>query len=221
MPNNETIIRILLVDDHKMVRQGLIFFLSAQPDFQIVGEASNGVEAIHLAHELRPHVVLMDLVMPVMSGLEAIPQIKTQHPEIEILAVTSFVDDEKVLAAIQEGATGYMMKDATPNEIARAIRSVAQGEMYLHPEAARRLARSLQAKAHPALLLSSLTDRELEVLRLIARGLSNQDIADDLCISFKTVKVHVSSILQKLDLKSRVQVVLYALRHNIVPLDEI
>lgn len=213
------VIRILLVDDHQMVRQGLVFFLSYQPDLEVVGQASDGIEAIKLADLLEPDVVLMDIVMPEMDGLSALKIIKDRHPNTEILVLTSFIDDEKVLSAIQCGAAGYLKKDVNPPELARAIKTVAHGEVYLHPEASRRLAQSMRPQfpqePHPDIL----TERELDVLKLIARGLRNQDIADDLSVTLKTVKVHVSNILAKLDMNSRVQAALYALRHNIVDLE--
>lgn len=214
-------IRILLVDDHEMVRQGLQVFLASQPDFAVVGEAATGEEAIRLANTLNPDVILMDIIMPEMDGLSAIRVIKSNLSEVEIIALTSFIDNQKVLTAIQNGAAGYMMKDASPNELARAIRAAARGEVYLHPEAARRLATGLRVQATEDPSPEVLTPRELDVLQLVARGLSNQDIASDLSISLQTVKAHMSSILDKLNLNSRVQAALYALRHNVIPLDEI
>lgn len=216
-------IRVLLVDDHQMVRQGLRFFLSTQPGFDVVGEAEDGRAAVALADELRPDVVLMDLVMPEMDGLEAMRRICSRHEDVEILVLTSFVDDEKVLSAIKCGASGYLMKDVNPQELARAIRTAARGEVYLDADAARRLARAMRPEEgesdEPA--PDVLTERELEVLALIARGLSNREIANDLSIALKTVKGHVSSILQKLELESRVQAALYALRHEVVQLEDV
>lgn len=216
-------IRVLLADDHQMVRQGLKFFLSTQPGFAVVGEANNGLEAVSLVDELTPDVVLMDLVMPELDGLAATQVIKSRHDDIEVLVLTSYVDDEKVVGAIRMGAAGYLMKDVSPVELARAIHAVARGEVYLHQEAARHLAEGLRpaagGPAEPG--PDTLTEREIEILRYIARGLNNQDIAEDLVISPKTVKAHVSHILQKLGLESRVQAALYALRHNVVPLDEV
>ncbi|MFP3854093.1 MAG: response regulator [Anaerolineales bacterium] len=220
-PDGTEPIRILLVDDHQMVRQGLVFFLTSQNDLSVVGEAENGLQALEMAKELQPDVVLMDLMMPEMDGLQAIRAIKSRFPEMEVVALTSFIDDQKVVSAIQNGAAGYLMKDASPKELAQAVRSAARGEVYLHPEAARRLAREVRTEQENDVDPDSLTERELDVLRHIARGLSNQDIADTLKISIKTVKAHVSHILSKLQLDSRVQAALYALRHNIVPMDEI
>jgi len=214
-------IRVLIVDDHEIVRRGLEFFLASQSGFEVVGEAKNGQEAYALVKETNPDVVLMDLVMPEMDGMDAIRLIKSSFPQVEILVLTSFVDDDKVRTAIRNGAAGYMMKDASPIELARAIRAAAGGQVYLHPEAARRLASIVRAKTDPAPEPDVLTERELDVVRLVARGLSNQDIAEDLSISQKTVKAHVSNILGKLGLSSRVQIALYALRQGIVPLDDL
>ena len=215
--------RVLLVDDHQMVRQGLIFFLSTQPGIMVVGEASSGKEAIQRARELHPDVILMDLVMPDLNGIEAIQAILSDTPEIEIIALSSFIDDEKVKGAIQAGAAGYLMKDVDPAELAAAIHATRRGEIYLHPEAARRLAEVLRPgpgeRQEP--LPDILTEREEEVLALVAHGLSNQEIAQQLTISLKTVKAHVSNMLQKLELDSRVQAALYALRHHIVQLDDL
>lgn len=216
-------IRVLLVDDHQMVRQGLLYFLSAQDGIEVVGQAEDGRQALALVEETQPDVVLMDLSMPGMDGLEALGHIKANHTDVEVLVLTSFLDDEKVIAAVEQGASGYLMKDIKPGELARAIRAAARGEVYLHPEAARRLAQGLHPDVSgreepPATVL---TERETEVLQLIARGLSNQDIANDLTITLKTVKTHVSNILHKLGLESRVQAALYALRHNLIPFDEI
>jgi two-component system, NarL family, response regulator LiaR len=214
--------RVLLVDDHQMVRQGLIFFLSKQPGIVVVGEAGTGEDAIRLVDELQPDVVLMDVVLPNMSGIEALRAIHAAHPHIEVIILSSFVDDEKVEQAIQAGAAGYLMKDVDPQALANAIHATRRGEIYLHPEAARRLAEALRPgpddQQEP--LPEVLTDREREVLSYVAHGLANQDIAVQLQISLKTVKAHVSSILQKLGVGNRVQAALYALRHHIVQLDE-
>jgi len=218
---NETNIRVFIIDDHEMVRKGLIFFLTSQPGFEVVGEAGSVIEGLELIENIMPDIVLMDLVMPEISGLEAIKIVKVKHPLIEILAVTSYIDDEKVHSALRNGASGYMMKDSSPTELARAIKATAKGEIYLHPEATRRLASSLRINDESDPSPSVLTKRENDVLKLIARGLSNQDIANDLNITLKTVKSHVSNILSKLHLNSRVQIALYALRHNIVPIEDI
>jgi two-component system, NarL family, response regulator LiaR len=214
-------IRILLVDDHPMVRTGVELFLTSIPEFQVVGQAASGQEAVDLAVTLEPNVICMDLVMPGMDGITAIQQIKKLRPSVEVLALTSFIDIEKVLSAIRSGASGYLMKDVSPTELARAIRAVAHGEMYLHPEAARKLAQHFQPTQPAVLIPQELTLREIDVIRLIARGLNNQDIADDLNISLKTVKAHISSILEKLHLENRVQAAIYALQHNLVSLDDL
>ena len=212
-------IRVLLIDDHEMVRKGLIYFLESQEGFTVVGEADDGIEGVRLTSELLPDVVLVDLLMPGMDGLETIKLIKLKHPEIELIAVTSFIDDQKVHTALKNGASGYMMKDSNPAELARAIRAAVRGEVYLHPEATRRLAFGLRQDSEDAISPEVLTERELDVMRLIARGLSNQNIADDLFISLKTVKGHVSNILRKLNLQSRVQIALYALNNKIIPFE--
>lgn len=221
--DNAEQIRVVLVDDHQMVRQGLHLFLSTQPGFEVVGEAENGASAVKLVAQVKPDVVLMDLVMPEMDGLEATCQILSHNEEVEILVLTSYIDDEKVVSAINCGASGYLMKDVKPQELARAIRAVAGGEVYLQLEAATQLAHAVRPESdepdEPA--PDALTEREIEVLMLVARGLSNRDIAGELSISLKTVKGHVSSILRKLELESRVQAALYALRHEIVQLEDI
>jgi DNA-binding NarL/FixJ family response regulator len=219
---DETVIRVLLVDDHEMVRQGLIYFLSTQPGIEISGEAKNGREAIALAGSLQPDVILMDIVMPELGGVEAIRLIREMHPEIAVLALSSFAEDAGVVRAIQAGALGYVMKDISPRELATAIRMVARGQVYLQPEVASRLAQGLRSENRAARTnpLESLTERELEVLCLVARGLSNHEIAATLCIAVKTVKAHVSSVLNKLELESRVQAALYAIQHRLVCLDE-
>jgi two-component system, NarL family, response regulator LiaR len=216
-------IRVLLADDHQMVRQGLIFFLSTQPGIDVVGEAGTGEEALKLVEMLRPDVVLMDIVLPKMSGIEAIRIIHAEYPATEVIMLTSFIDDDKVRDAIQAGAVGYLMKDVDPSALAAAIYATRRGELYLHPEAARRLAEILRPNPDDGQEPSPdvLTEREGEVLKLVAHGLSNQSIASQLSITLKTVKAHVSSILLKLELDSRVQAALYALRHSIVQLDEL
>lgn len=214
---------VLLVDDHQVVRQGLRYFLSKQAGIEVVGEAETGEEGVRLAAELEPDVVLMDLILPTMSGHEAIQLIRARQPEVEILVLTSFLDDDNVSSAFKSGATGYLMKDVTPAELARGIRVAARGEVYLHPEAARRLAQhvSMTGEEVNGPLPDVLTEREIEVLKLVTCGLSNRSIALELEISPKTVKVHVSSILAKLQLESRVQAAIYALRYKIIGLEDI
>ena len=215
--------RVLLVDDHQMVRQGLIFFLSTQPEVTIVGEAETGEQALKLIDDLKPDVVLLDLVLPTMGGIDVLREIRRNHPETDVIILSSFVDDEKVKQAIQAGAAGYLMKDVDPDELVSAIRCVRRGELYLHPEAERRLAEAMRPgpddQQEP--LPDILTERERDVLELVTRGLSNQEIADHLSVGLKTVKSHMTNIFQKLALENRVQAALYALRHHIVQLDEL
>lgn len=214
-------VRVLLVDDHKMVRQGLVFFLSTRPDITVVGEAATGEEALVLIDQHLPDVVLLDLVLPQMDGISVIQAVRAKHPDIDIIVLSSFIDQGKVKSAIESGAAGYLLKDVDPAQLADAIRATRRGEIYLHPEAARRLAEALRPEAHereePPQVLS---ERELEVLKLVAHGMSNQQISEALNITLKTVKAHVSSILQKLSLESRVQAALYALRHRIATLEK-
>lgn len=221
MPESE--VRVILVDDHQMVRQGLIYFLSTQPGIKVVGEAENGREALRLVAEHEPDVVLLDLVMPNSSGIDVLRAIHSDYPDMDVIILSSFIDDTRVKSAIQAGAAGYLMKDVDPTELAEAIHATRRGELYLHPEAARRLAEALrpgpgdEQEPEPDVL----TEREIEVLVLITHGLSNQEIAEHLSISLKTVKAHVSNVLQKLELDSRVQAALYALRHRIVQLNDL
>lgn len=212
---------VYLIDDHPMVRQGLSFFLSSQGDLEVVGEAESGEKALLEISTLKPDVAVVDLVLPEMDGLELIAELRNRVPLVEILVVSSFVDEEKVLNAIQLGASGYIMKDANPKDLARAVRSAARGEMYLDPKAAHFLSQGLRSDELGGIDLDQLTERETEVLKLVTRGLSNKDIAADLQISLKTVKAHVSSILTKLDVSSRLQAALAALRIGLVELDEI
>ena len=208
-----TTIDVLVVDDHSIVRQGLRAFLRTQPDMQCVGEARNGHAAVEQARALQPHVILMDLVMPEMDGVAATAAIKREQPCIAIIALTTFAEAEWVIGAVQAGADGYLLKDVEVHELARAIRIVHGGQPYLHPEATRHL---LRASAQPSADPVQLTAREQDVLRLIARGCSNRQIADDLCISEKTASVHVSNILSKFGVASRTQAALYATRAGLV-----
>lgn len=205
-------IRILIVDDHAVVRQGLRMFLDLDSELEIIGEAENGQQAVKLAHELQPDVILMDLLMPVMNGIDAITTIKPALPQIEIIALTSVLEDSSVVGAVRAGATGYLLKDTQADELIRAIKAAAEGQVQLSPQAAARLMREVRAPESP----EALTERETEVLRLIALGKSNKEIALALTIGEKTVKTHVSNILSKLGVASRTQAALYAVRIGLV-----
>ncbi len=209
-------IRILIADDHAVVRQGLRMFLALDPEFQIVGEASDGAEALEMARALRPDVVLMDLLMPVMDGIEATAAIRRELPDTEVLALTSVLEDGSVVGAVRAGAIGYLLKDAKAAELCRAIRAACAGQVQLPPRVAERLLREVRAPIGP----ESLTEREVEVLRLLAEGRSNREIAEALTITEKTVKSHVSSILGKLGVPSRTQAALHAVRIGLVTLKE-
>jgi DNA-binding NarL/FixJ family response regulator/class 3 adenylate cyclase len=208
-------IRVLLVDDHAVVRRGLRGFLELLKDFEVVGEAENGREGVAAADRLMPDVVLMDLLMPEMGGLEAIAAIKQAHPEVEIVAVTSFIEEEKVTSALEAGASGYLLKDAEAEEVAQAIRAAYHGEVHLDPAVSRLLAQRLRQRkdAEP---IEPLTTREKEVLSQLAKGASNKEIAYELGITERTARTHVSNILGKLGLASRTQAALYAVEHKLV-----
>jgi DNA-binding NarL/FixJ family response regulator/class 3 adenylate cyclase len=208
-------IRVLLVDDHAVVRRGLRGFLELLKDFDVVGEAENGREGVAAADRLAPDVILMDLLMPEMGGLEAIAAIKQAHPEIEIVAVTSFIEEEKVTSALEAGASGYLLKDAEAEEVAQAIRAAYNGEVHLDPAVSRLLAQRLRQRkdAEP---VEPLTGREKEVLSQLAKGASNKEIAYELGITERTARTHVSNILGKLGLASRTQAALYAVEHKLV-----
>ncbi|MEM8530673.1 MAG: response regulator transcription factor [Chloroflexota bacterium] len=212
-------ISVLMVDDHRLVRQGLQDFLELQDDLEIVGEASSGEEGVQLAQDVLPDVVLMDLVLPGIDGVEATRRIKAVSPSTQIIVLTSFTDDDKVFPAIKAGAISYLLKDVQPEELARAIRAAQRNEAVLHPEVAAKLMQEFNVPRPADNPVEQLTERELEVLRLIARGKSNKEIADTLIISEKTVKTHVSNILSKLHLADRTQAAIYALRQRIVPMD--
>lgn len=208
-------VRVLIADDHAIVRKGIRALLSEAGGFEVVAEAANGQEAVLRADELRPDVILMDLLMPDMDGIEATRRITSRWPEARVLVLTSFAADNKVFPAIKAGALGYLLKDSSPEELVRAIRQVHRGEPSLHPAIARKL---LQEIAHPPELQPApelLTGRELTVLRLIAQGMSNHEIADRLVVSEPTVRAHVSRILGKLHLASRTQAALYAVREGL------
>ncbi|MFS0862532.1 response regulator [Fredinandcohnia sp. 179-A 10B2 NHS] len=208
-------IKVLFVDDHEMVRIGVSSYLSAQPDIDVVGEADDGKKAIELALELRPDIILMDLVMKEMDGIEATRRIIESWPEAKIIIVTSFIDDEKVYPALEAGATSYMLKTSKASEIANAVRKTFRGESVLEPEVTgKMMVRMRQKDTH--LPHEELTNREMEILLLIADGKTNQEIADELFIALKTVKVHVSNILSKLEVQDRTQAVIYAFKHSLV-----
>jgi NarL family two-component system response regulator LiaR len=219
--SNEQGIRVLIADDHHVVRGGLRALLETEEDIIVVGEASDGVEAVLKTRSLNPDVLLLDLVMPRKNGIEAIQDIKHENPEARILVLTSFSDDDKVFAAIKAGALGYLLKDSSTQELIQAIRDVYNGESSLHPAIARKLIRELNRPAGNLPQTDEpLTEREVEVLVYVARGYSNQEIADALIISERTVRTHVSNILSKLHLANRTQAALYALKEGLATLDE-
>ena len=212
-------ISVLLVDDHRVVRQGLRDFLELQDDIDVVGEAGSGEDGVKLAQEFLPDVVLQDLVLPGIDGVEATRRIKAVSPSTRIIVLTSFADDDKVFPAIKAGAISYLLKDVQPEELARAIRAAQRNEAVLHPEVASKLMQEFNAPRPTENQVEQLTEREMDVLRLIARGKSNKEIADTLIISEKTVKTHVSNILSKLHLADRTQAAIYALRQRLVPME--
>jgi DNA-binding NarL/FixJ family response regulator len=208
-------IRILLVDDHEVVRRGLKGFLELQDDMEVVGEASDGGEAIKLTASLAPDVVLMDLLMPNVDGITAIREIHAANPGIDIVAVTSFIEEEKVTTALEAGASGYLLKDADADEVANAIRAARAGEVHLDPQVARVLAQRLRARRDEQ-PVEPLTAREIEVLQLVAKGAANKEIAAYLSITERTARTHVSNILGKLGLASRTQAALWAVDHRML-----
>ena len=206
-------IRILIADDHSVVRQGLKMFLGLDPELEVVGEAGDGEEAVRKAQELRPDVVLMDLLMPRMDGITATGAIRRALPDTEVIALTSVLEDAAVVSAVKAGAIGYLLKDTQADELCASIHAAAAGQVRLAPQAAARLMNEVRAPENPDML----TEREIEVLRLLAQGQANKEIARTLHIAEKTVKTHVSNILAKLGLQSRTQAALYALRVGIAP----
>ena len=208
-------IRIVIADDHSVVRQGLKMFLGLDPELEIIGEASDGAEAVRLARELKPDVVLMDMLMPVMDGIAATQAIRSELPDTEVIALTSVLEDSSVVGAVKAGAIGYLLKDTQADELCRAIKAAAAGQVQLSPQAASRLVREVRAPESP----QQLTEREVDVLRLLAQGKANKEIARELVIGEKTVKTHVSNILMKLGVQSRTQAALYAAQIGLAPLE--
>lgn len=218
--SKEQSIRILVVDDHAIIRKGIKAVLELVPDMELVGEAENGVQAVHLERELDPHVILMDLMMPEMDGIAAIKEIKKGSPDARILVLTNFAGEEMIFPAIKAGAAGYHLKDSSPEALIEAIRQVNQGVASLHPSIAKKVLDELHNSGRQKLSEEPLTQRELDVLRRIAQGHENREIARELVISEATVRTHVSNILGKLHLASRTQAALYALREGLASLDE-
>lgn len=212
-------VRVLLADDHKVVRQGLRMFLGLDPEIDVVGEAENGEEALRLARELTPDVVLMDLLMPVMDGIEATRIIRKELPDVEVVALTSVLEDVSVAAAIKAGAIGYLLKNTDAAELRRALKAAAAGKVQLAPEVAARLMREVRTPGRGS--HGALTGRETEVLKLMAGGAANKQIARSLDLGEATVKTHVSSIFYKLGVRSRTQAALYAVREGLVPAGEL
>ena len=207
-------INVLLVDDHEMVRLGVSSYLSMQDDIDVIAEAKNGREGVEKALSYKPDIILMDLVMPEMDGIEATKEILRQWPEAKIIILTSFIDDEKVFPAINAGAKSYILKTSSASQIAKAIRDTYQGDGVFEPQVTDKLVNRIQMKQH--FPHDDLTQRELEVLLLIAQGKSNQEIADELFITLKTVKTHVSNILSKLEVEDRTQATIYAFKHQLI-----
>jgi two-component system, NarL family, response regulator LiaR len=207
-------IRVVFVDDHEMVRIGVSSYLSAQPDIEVVGEAGDGKTGVELALELKPDIILMDLVMKEMDGIEATRRIIEKWPEAKIIIVTSFLDDEKVYPALEAGATSYMLKTSKASEIADAVRHTYHGQSVLEPEVTGKMMMKMRQK-NQHFLHDELTSREMEILLLMAEGKTNQEIADQLFIALKTVKTHVSNILSKLQVQDRTQAVIYAFKHSL------
>lgn len=210
-------IRLLIADDHHVVRRGLVFFLRTQKGLDIIGEAANGKVAVELAKSLKPDLILMDLMMPEMDGIQATRIIKKEHPEIKIMMLTSFSDQDHVIPALEAGASGFQLKDIQPDELVASIKKIMSGENQLHPTATSHLLANLANKSKPEKkLLEELTKRELDVLKEIAKGKSNKEIAASLFITEKTVKTHVSNLLAKLELADRTQAALYAVKNKLV-----
>ena len=208
-------IRVLIVDDHTVVRDGLNALLSAEPGFEVVGSAADGIEAVALVQQLDPDVILLDLVMPRMDGVQATIEIKRTNPEARILVLTSFAENHQVFSAIKSGAIGYLMKDTSSEDLIQAIRDTYHNKPALQPEIARKLMRDIQSQVGQESLVNTLTEREIEILQQVALGKTNQEIADELFLSERTVRTHITNILAKLRLSNRTQAALYALREGI------
>jgi len=220
MTNTQHVIRVLIVDDHTIVRRGIKALLAETDDIKVIGEAENGLEGIQLSRQLEPDVILMDLLMPKMDGIEATRQVTTQQPHMRVLVLTSFVGDEKIFPAIKAGALGYLLKDSDPSELIRSIYKVHRGEPSLHPSIARKMMKEILDTPSEKPTPDPLTAREVEVLQLLAKGLSNDEIAEKLFVSEVTVRTHISHLLAKLHLANRVQATLYALREGLSSLDD-
>lgn len=214
---SQTTISLLLVDDHVVVREGIRMRLELEPTLEVIGEASNGQEAVSESKRIRPDVIIMDLQMPIMDGVEAIATIKAAQPDTEIIALTSVLEDNMVVSAVQAGAAGYLLKEGNSDMLIEAIHAAAQGEVRLSPEAQKRLTKEIRSEE----MREPLTPRESEVLRWLARGYSNKDIAEQMGVSEMTVKTHVSNTLSKLQLKSRTQAALWAIKYGFVGVDSI
>jgi len=216
-------IKVLIVDDHQVVRQGLRTFLELQDDIVVVGEAGDGLQAVEMVQQHQPDVVLMDLVMPRLDGIAATRQVKSLAADVKVIALTSFTEDEKVFPAIQAGASGYLLKDVSPDELVEAIRAAYQGEARLHPEITRKLMEQVSHQTQPTreTQVDDITDRERDVVRLVAQGRNNHEIALDLVISEKTVKTHISNILSKLHLQDRTQLAIYAIKKGLVDEEQV
>jgi NarL family two-component system response regulator LiaR len=207
-------IRVFIADDHPIVRRGIRDLLNTEPDIEVVGEAQDGIQLLEQVGEVEPDIILMDLIMPGMDGIEATRRVRDAHPQVRVLVLTSFATDDKVFPAIKAGATGYLIKDTGPEELLRAIHQVYRGQPTLHPEIAQKLLREIASPGDQPASPDHLTEREVEVLKLVAQGLSNQEIAEKLVVSVATVYTHVSNILAKLHLASRTQAALFALREG-------
>lgn len=208
-------IKILIADDHHVVRRGLLFFLKTQKDIEVVGEAKNGLEAVELVEQLQPHIVLMDLVMPELNGIEATKRIKERWPHIQVLMLTSFSDKDHVMPAMDAGAAGYQLKDIEPDDLVESIRAIMRGEHTIHPDATNSLEEGLREVEELPHMQHPLTPREQDVLAELTKGKSNREIASSLFVTEKTVKTHISNIFNKLNVQDRTQAALYAVKHGL------